>query len=169
VRAAREGFERGRETLAHVAYLKQRAQRGRGIPWAVGGGSALIGTVLGSICSWKSIGTLRTADDWGALGWAAWLMQANPGQAIYQIIDRDNPGITAAVNEDIQLGNAYAGLRKCEADAARTGRFTGGRTPGAGARWRSTRASTATSGWVVPCLIIDVVIPEVTVTMLDLL
>jgi hypothetical protein len=50
-------------------------------------------------------------------------MQADTLQAGYQLIDRDNPGLAAEVNEDIRLGNAYAdALHKCEADAAQTGK-----------------------------------------------
>ena len=54
------------------------------------------------------------------VGRAAWLMQASPVQAGYQLIDQNNPGLAAEVDEDIRLGNAYAGaLHKCEAEAAR--------------------------------------------------
>jgi hypothetical protein len=50
-------------------------------------------------------------------------MQADTLQAGYQLIDRNRPGLATALNEDIRLGNAYAeALRKCEAEAARTGK-----------------------------------------------
>jgi hypothetical protein len=120
--AAREGFERGRDTLARVAFFQQRAQRDRNILWAVGGGAALIGAVLGTMLFMEI--NRHAPDDWGwSAGWAAWLMQANTLQAGYQLIDRNNPGTAAALSEDIRLGNAYAGaLHKCEAEAARTGK-----------------------------------------------
>ena len=120
--AAREGFERGRDTLARVAFFQQRAERDRNILWAVGGGAALIGAVLGTMLFMEI--NRHAPDDWGwSAGWAAWLMQANTLQAGYQLIDRNNPGLAAAVNEDIRLGNAYAdALHKCEAEAARMGR-----------------------------------------------
>src|SRR5487761_2248216 len=47
LQAVGEGFERGRDTLARVAFFQQRAQRDRNILWAVGGGAALIGAILG--------------------------------------------------------------------------------------------------------------------------
>ncbi|MFP5249144.1 MAG: DUF6118 family protein [Acidobacteriota bacterium] len=120
--ATREGFERERQTLAHVAFLQQRAQRDRSILWAVGGGAALIGAVLGTMLFLEI--NRHAPDDWGwSAGWAAWLMQANALQAGYQLIDRNNPGLAAEVNEDIRLGNAYAdALHKCEVEAARTGK-----------------------------------------------
>jgi hypothetical protein len=50
-------------------------------------------------------------------------MQADPLQAGYKLIDRNNPGVAAALNEDIRLGNAYAeDLHKCEATAAQVGK-----------------------------------------------
>ncbi len=120
--AAREGFERGRETLSQVAFLEQRAQRDRRIVWAIGGGAALVGAILGVMLFMEI--NRHAPDDWGwSAGWAAWLMQADTLQAGYKLIDRNNPGVAAAVNEDIRLGNAYAGaLHKCEAEAARTGK-----------------------------------------------
>lgn len=120
--AAREGFERGRDTLAHVANLEQRAQRDRRILWAIGGGATLIGAVLGTMLFLEI--NRHAPDDWGwSADWAAWLMQADTLQAGYQLIDRNNPGLAAALNEDIRLGNAYAdALRKCEAAAAQAGK-----------------------------------------------
>ena len=117
--AARDGFERERETLAHVAFLQQRAQRDRGILWAIGCGAALIGAVLGTMLFLEI--NRHAPDDWGwSAGWAAWLMQANTLQAGYQLIDRNNPGTAATLIEDIRLGNAYAdALHKCEVDATR--------------------------------------------------
>ena len=51
-------------------------------------------------------------------------MQANTLQAGYRLIDQNNPGLAAAVNDDIRLGNAYAGmLHKCEAEAEKSGRM----------------------------------------------
>ena len=96
--------------------------RDRNILWAVGGGAALIGAVLGTMLFMEI--NRHAPDDWGwSADWAAWLMQANTLQAGYQLIDRNNPGLAAAVNEDIRLGNAYAdALHKCEAEAARTGK-----------------------------------------------
>ena len=120
--AAREGFKRGRETLAHIVYLEQRAQRDRRIIWAIADGAALIGAVLGTMLFMEI--NRHPPDDWGwPAGWAAWLMQADTLQAGYQLIDRHNPGVAAALNEDIRLGNAYAdALHKHEAEAARTGK-----------------------------------------------
>jgi len=120
--AAREGFERGQDTLGRVAFFQRRADRDRNILWAVGGGAALIGAVLGTMLFMEI--NRHAPDDWGwSADWAAWLMQANTLQAGYQLIDRNNPGIAAAVNEDIRLGNAYAdALHRCEAEAARTGK-----------------------------------------------
>jgi hypothetical protein len=117
--AARDGFERERETLAHVAFLQQRAQRDRNVLWVVGSGAALIGAVLGTMLFLEI--NRHAPDDWGwSAGWAAWLMQANTTLAGYQLIDRNNPGTAAALSEDIRLGNAYAGaLHKCEAEAMR--------------------------------------------------
>lgn len=120
--AAREGFERGRDTLARVAYFQQRAQHDRRILWAIGGGAALVGAVLGTMLFLEI--NRHAPNDWGwSAGWAAWLMQADTLQAGYQLIDRNNPGTAAALDEDIRLGNAYAdALRKCEAEASRTGK-----------------------------------------------
>jgi len=120
--AAREGFERGRDTLARVAFFQQRAQRDRNILWAVGGGAALIGAVLGTMLFVEV--NRHAPDDWGwSAGWAAWLMQADTLQAGYQLIDRNNPGTAAALSEDIRLGNAYAdALHKCETEATRAGK-----------------------------------------------
>jgi Family of unknown function (DUF6118) len=120
--AARDGFERGQDTLARVAFFQQRAQRDRAILWAVGGGAALIGAVLGTMLFMEI--NRHAPDDWGwSADWAAWLMQANTLQAGYQLIDRNNPGTAAALSEDIRLGNAYADvLHKCEAEATRAGK-----------------------------------------------
>ena len=120
--AAREGFERGRETLARVAFLEQRAQHDRRIVWAIGGGAALVGAVLSTMLFMEA--NRHAPDDWGwSTGWAAWLMQADTLQAGYKLMDWNNPGTVVAVNEDIRLGNAYAGeLHKCEAAAAQTGK-----------------------------------------------
>jgi len=120
--AAREGFERGQDTLARVAFFQQRADRDRNILWAVGGGAALIGAVLGTMLFMEV--NRHAPDDWGwSASWAAWLMQANTLQAGYQLIDRNNPGLAAALSEDIRLGNAYAGvLHNCEAEAERMGK-----------------------------------------------
>lgn len=117
--AAREGFERGQETLARVAFFQQRADRDRNILWAVGGGAALIGAVLGTILFMEV--NRHAPDDWGwSAHWAAWLMQANTLQAGYQLIDRNNSALAAELNEDIRLGNSYAdALHKCEVEAAR--------------------------------------------------
>jgi len=122
MQAAREGFERGQDTLARAASFQQRADRDRNILWAVGGGAALIGAVLGTMLFMEI--NRHAPDDWGwSADWAAWLMQANTVQAGYQLIDRNNPGLAAEVNEDIRLGNAYAAaLHKCEAEATRTGK-----------------------------------------------
>ena len=122
MQAAREGFERGQDTLARVAFFQQRADRDRNILWAVGGGAALIGAVLGTMLFMEV--NRHAPDDWGwSAGWAAWLMQANTLQAGYQLIDRNNPGTAAALSEDIRLGNAYAdALHKCEATAAQAGK-----------------------------------------------
>ena len=120
--AAREGFERGREVLSQVAFLEQRALRDRRRVWAVGGGAALIGAILGVMLFMEI--NRHAPDDWGwSAGWAVWLMQADTLQAGYKLIDRNNPVVAAALSEDIRLGNAYAGaLHKCEADAARMGK-----------------------------------------------
>ncbi|HUB47437.1 MAG TPA: DUF6118 family protein [Acetobacteraceae bacterium] len=122
MQAAREGFERGQDTLGRVAFFQQRADRDRNILWAVGGGAALIGAVLGTMLFMEI--NRHAPDDWGwSADWAAWLMQANTVQAGYQLIDRNNPGLAAEVNEDIRLGNAYAGaLHKCETEATQTGK-----------------------------------------------
>jgi Family of unknown function (DUF6118) len=120
--AAREGFERGRETLARVAFFEQRARQDREIVWAVGGGGALIGAILGTMLFMEI--NRHAPDGWGwSAGWAAWLMQADTLQAGYKLIDKNDPGLTATLNEDIRLGNAYADeLRKCEATAAQAGK-----------------------------------------------
>lgn len=120
--AAREGFERGQDTLARVAFFQQRADRDRNILWAVGGGAALIGAVLGTMLFMEI--NRHAPDDWGwSAGWAAWLMQANTLQAGYQLIDRNNPGIAAALSEDIRLGDAYTDvLHRCELEASKAGR-----------------------------------------------
>jgi Family of unknown function (DUF6118) len=120
--AAREGFERGRETLGRVAFLEQRAQHDRRIVWAIGGGAALVGAVLGTMLFMEA--NRHAPDDWGwSAGWAAWLMQADTLQAGYKLMDWNNPGTVAAVNEDIRLGNAYANeLHKCEAAAVQAGK-----------------------------------------------
>ena len=121
-RAAQGEFERGRETLGRVTFVEQRAQHDRRIVWAIGGGAALVGAVLGTMLFME---VNRHAPDglgWSA-GWAAWLMQADTVQAGYKLLDWNNPGTAAAVNEDIRLGNAYAGeLHKCEAVAAQAGK-----------------------------------------------
>jgi len=124
MQAAREGFERGQDTLGRVAFFQQRADRDRNILWAVGGGAALIGAVLGTLLFMEV--NRHAPDDWGwSADWAAWLMQANTLQAGYQLIDRNNPGLAAAVNDDIRLGNAYAdALHKCEDEAMRMGKVT---------------------------------------------
>ena len=90
--------------------------------WAVGGGAALIGAILG-VMLFMEINRHAPAD-WGwSAGWAAWLMQVDTLQAGYKLIDRNNSGITAELNEDIRLGNAYAdALHKCEAEVARMGK-----------------------------------------------
>jgi len=120
--AAREEFERGQAVLSQVAFLEQRAQRDRRSVWAIGGGAALMGAVLGVMLFMEV--NRHAPGDWGwSASWAAWLMQADTLQAGYKLIDRNNPSLAAAVNEDIRLGNAYAGaLHKCEAEAARTGK-----------------------------------------------
>ena len=51
------------------------------------------------------------------------MTQADTLQSGHKLIDRNNPGVAAAMNEDIRLGNAYVrALHKCEAEAARTGK-----------------------------------------------
>lgn len=114
-RAAREGFERGQETIARVAFLER-------VLWAVGGGAALVGAILGSLLFMEV--NRHAPDGWGwSAGWAAWLMQADTVQAGYKLIGRNDPSIIAVVGEDIRLGNAYADeLHKCEAAAAQTGK-----------------------------------------------
>ena len=121
-RAAREGFERGQETIARVAFFEQRAQHDRRVVWAVGGGAALVGAILGSLLFMEV--NRHAPDGWGwSAGWAAWLMQADTVQAGYKLIGRNDPSIIAVVGEDIRLGNAYADeLHKCEAAAAQTGK-----------------------------------------------
>lgn len=91
--------------------------------WAIGGGAGLVGAILGTMLFMEI--TRHAPDEWGwSTGWAAWLMQADTLQAGYQLIDRNNPGLAAALNEDIRLGNAYAdALHKCEGEAARTGKM----------------------------------------------
>jgi len=66
----------------------------------------------------------HASDDWRwSADWAIRLMQTNTLQVGYQLIDRNNPGLAAAVNDDIRLGNAYSGaLRKCEAEATWAGK-----------------------------------------------
>jgi len=122
MQTAREGFERGQDTLARVAFFQQRGDRDRNILWAVGGGAAVIGAVLGTMLFLEI--NRHAPDDWGwSAGWAAWLMQADPVQAGYRLIDRNNPDLAAALNEDIRLGNVYADvLHKCAALASRTGK-----------------------------------------------
>jgi hypothetical protein len=121
-RASQDGFERGQETLGRVASLEQRVRHERRIVWAVGGGAALMGAVLGAILFLEI--NRHAPDDWGwSAGWAAWLMQEDLLQAGYKLIDRNSPGLAAAVNDDIRLGNAYADvLHKCEAAAAQAGK-----------------------------------------------
>lgn len=96
--------------------------RDRRIIWAIADGAALIGAVLGTMLFMEI--NRHVPDDWGwSAGWAVWLMQADALQAGYQLIDRHNPGVAAALNEDIRLGNAYAdALHKRGAEAARTGK-----------------------------------------------
>jgi hypothetical protein len=98
------------------------AQHDRRIVWGVGGGAALVGAVLGTLLFLEV--NRHAPDDWGwSAAWAAWLMQADTLQAGYNLMDRNNPGVAEAVNEDIRLGNAYAGeLHKCEAVAAQAGK-----------------------------------------------
>jgi hypothetical protein len=89
-RAAQGEFERGRETLGRVAFVEQRAQYDRRIVWAIGGGAALAGAVLGTMLFME---VNRHAPDglgWSA-GWAAWLMQADTVQAGYKLIGRNDP------------------------------------------------------------------------------
>jgi hypothetical protein len=44
-------------------------------------------------------------------------------QAGYKLIDGNNPGVAAALNEDIRLGNASTDeLHKCETAAAQAGK-----------------------------------------------
>jgi Family of unknown function (DUF6118) len=75
-RAAHGEFERGRETLGRVAFVEQRAQHDRRIVWAIGGGAALVGAVLGTMLFMEV--NRHAADGWGwSAGWAAWLMQAD--------------------------------------------------------------------------------------------
>jgi hypothetical protein len=121
-RAAQEGFERGERTLGRMAFLEQRAQHDRRIVWAVGGGAALAGAIVGTLLFLEI--NRHAPDGWGwSAGWAAWLMQADTLQAGYKLIDSNNPEVAAAVNEDIRVGNAYAGeLHKCEAVAAQAGK-----------------------------------------------
>jgi hypothetical protein len=66
----------------------------------------------------------HASDGWGwSAGWAAWLMQADSLQAGYKLIDENNPGLAATLNEDIRLGNIYADeLHKCETAAAQAGK-----------------------------------------------
>ena len=43
-------------------------------------------------------------------------------QAGYTLIDKNDPGLAATLNDDIRLDNAYAGeLHKCEVVAAQAG------------------------------------------------
>jgi hypothetical protein len=102
--------------------LEQRVQHDRRIVWAIGSGAGLVGAILGVMLFMEL--NRHAPDGWGwSAGWAAWLMQADMLQAGYKLIDRNNPGIAAALNEDIRLGNAYADeLHKCEAEAAQAGK-----------------------------------------------
>jgi hypothetical protein len=120
--AAQNGFERGRETLARVAFFEQRAHQDRRIVWAVGGGATLIGAILGTMLFMEI--NRHAPDGWGwSAGWGAWLMQADTLQAGYKLIDKNDPGLAATLNEDIRLGNVYADeLHKCEAVAAQAGK-----------------------------------------------
>jgi hypothetical protein len=103
-RAAQESFERGQRTLDRVAFVEQRAQHDRRIVWGVGGGAALVGAVLGTLLFLEV--NRHAPDGWGwSAGWAAWLMQADTLQAGYKLIDSNNPGLAAAVAEDMGLGN----------------------------------------------------------------
>jgi uncharacterized protein DUF6118 len=121
-RAAQQGFERGRETLGRVAFVEQRAQHDRRIVWAIGGGAALVGAILGSLLFMEVNRHAPDSLGWSA-GWAAWLMQADTVQAGYKLIGRNDPSAVAVVGEYIRLGNAYAGeLHKCEATAAQAGK-----------------------------------------------
>ena len=105
-----------------MAFFEQRAQHDRRVVWAVGGGAALVGAILGSLLFMEV--NRHAPDGWGwSAGWAAWLMQADTVQAGYKLIGRNDPSIIAVVGEDIRLGNAYADeLHKCEAAAAQTGK-----------------------------------------------
>jgi hypothetical protein len=118
----KEGFERGQQTLARMTFLEQWAQHDRRLVWAVGGGAGLIGAILGAALFMEI--NRHAADGWGwSAGWAAWLMQADTLRAGYKLIDQNDPGIAAALNEDIRLGNAYADeLHKCEATAGQAGK-----------------------------------------------
>jgi hypothetical protein len=50
-------------------------------------------------------------------------MQADTLQAGCKLIDENDPGLAATLNEDIRLDHAYVGeLRKCEAAAAQAGK-----------------------------------------------
>jgi Family of unknown function (DUF6118) len=121
-RAAQEGFERGRETIACVAFVEQRAQHDRRIVWAVGGGAALVGAAFGAMLFMEI--NRHAPDSWGwSAGWAAWLMQTDMVQAGYKLIGRNDPSAITVVGEYIRLGNAYAGeLYKCEATSAQIGK-----------------------------------------------
>jgi hypothetical protein len=120
--AAREGFERGRDTLARVAFVEQRTQHDRRIVWAVGDGGSLVGAVLGAMLFMEI--NRHAPDSWGwSVGWAAWLMRADTVQAGYKLIGRNDPSAIAVVGAYIRLGNAYAGeLYKCEATAVQAGK-----------------------------------------------
>ncbi|HUB48834.1 MAG TPA: DUF6118 family protein [Acetobacteraceae bacterium] len=114
--AAREGFERGQDTLARVAFFQQRADRDRNILWAVGGGAALIGAVLGTMLFMEI--TRHAPNDWGwSAGCTAWLMQANTLQAGYRVVT------AAACRRDRHAAVRTAGVRAWS-------RFGGG--PGVG-------------------------------------
>jgi hypothetical protein len=85
--AAREGFERGRETLAHLAFLEQRAQSDRRFVWAIGGGAALVGAVLGTMLFMEI--SRQAPDDWGwSAGWAGSLADAGGYAASRVSVDR---------------------------------------------------------------------------------
>jgi hypothetical protein len=58
-RAAQKSYERGQQTLAHVASVEQRAQRDRRMVWAVGGGGHWSERFSAVCCSWKSTGMRR--------------------------------------------------------------------------------------------------------------
>jgi hypothetical protein len=94
--AAREGFERGRETLGRVAFFEQRAQHDRRIVWAIGGGVALAGAILGTVLFMEVTRHAPDGRGWSA-GWAARLLQADTVQAGYKLVGRNDPSIIAVV------------------------------------------------------------------------